>query len=403
MTSQQFLRALGITKRPAMEIGSDEYLSEVARAGIDPAHLSDSDPFGVKLNNALFANEVVARATLSKDFDRLRELVDDLERLGGMPRTPRRIAEIGGAAGVLSLYLAYRNPDATVTVYDHAERPLEIGRKWANDMGLSNLDFRCRSYEQLATAVDEHKNDLVFSYYGLSVDADAGPLQDPAFLSRDLCRVPIEPPLEITAAMTALSRLLTRDGIGVIRGAWREWGTVNLFEALRRVDLGVDWRSTFTRGTIRDNRYITTAGYVFVGHRVPCIARDSWEDARAFFAGGEMDTTEFAFSTGVAESFTALFESGEELLTAGASWETGGAERVRLLQSAGLLLLEHSSTMGLRRAKLLPLTRLTESLRLIDRLITEWLQQRGVTLHRCIANAKLGDLVEFPSLARRIA
>jgi hypothetical protein len=400
ITPHRFLRELGIVKQPILETGSDEYLNEVARAGIDRNAIRNSDPFSAECNDALFANEIVARATLSHDFDRLRELMEDWDKLSGLPKAPRRIAEIGGAAGILSLFLARRHPDAIVTVYDFAERPLAVGRKWANELSIQNVEFLRKSYEEIAAGGGAAENDLVLSYYGFPFETDPASGEQTGFLCRDLCREPIEPPPEMAVASMAISRLLADHGVGVVRGAWRERGAVNLFEALHRAGLGVDWNFSFTGGMIANNIYTTNKGYLFVGRHIPRIARDSWEEARGFFACGELETAKLAFSTGAAESFTALFDNGEQLLSAEASWKTGGTERVRLLYKVGMLLLEHTSTLGMRKVKLESLSGIARLLQLADAVVRGW-RERGADLRQLSASPQLGNLADYASLIRR--
>jgi hypothetical protein len=65
MTPQQFLRELGIAKRPLREKDSEEYWDEVVRAGFKIPEVAEQDYYAPGFNNPLFANEAVARSTLT--------------------------------------------------------------------------------------------------------------------------------------------------------------------------------------------------------------------------------------------------------------------------------------------------------------------------------------------------
>src|SRR5207249_1878703 len=100
---------------------------------------------------------------------------------------------------------------------------------------------------------------------------------------------------------------------------------------------------------IRDNTFRPREGYAFVRRGFPRITADSWEEAQAFFASGELADSKGAYSIGASEAIVGLFLGGRQLMIAQAEWRTGGQERLRLLYKSGLILLEHSSTLGLRR------------------------------------------------------
>jgi hypothetical protein len=112
MTPQQFLRQLGLSKKPTLDPKSDEFLAAIERAGMDPSTGIGQDGFGPVIGNMLFATEEIGRATLSEDFDWYRGQIEDLERLRAIPPNAKRIAEMGSGAGILSLWLAHRHLSA---------------------------------------------------------------------------------------------------------------------------------------------------------------------------------------------------------------------------------------------------------------------------------------------------
>ena len=128
------------------------------------------------------------------------------------------------------------------------------------------------------------------------------------------------------AGVEALAGALRR-GIGAICGAWRELGTIHLFESLRRSELAVDWRYSHSRGRTENKQlYITTSGYVFARRGIGRIGTNAWEDSRGFFASGELDQNNLCFSTGAADPLSELFEGGQQLLLVQVDWREGRHE-----------------------------------------------------------------------------
>lgn len=257
LTPHQFLRDLGLQKRPGLEQGSEEWIAAVRQAGADATVLDEEDGFTAAGSNVLFADERIARVTLSRDFDRYREHLKALREFWNFPAAPRRISEIGGGAGIISLYLAQQYPGALVSVYDWADAPLMIGRKWAEERGVRNIQYQKASYEQLASGAGPvvEPNDVVLLYYGLPLNADP-PAGTEMFSYWEVFeKTGVSPPPDMHFAAAAVSRLLNRDGLGIICGNWTPWGAVHFFDALRKTDLGIDWSRSFVEGEIRKDSF----------------------------------------------------------------------------------------------------------------------------------------------------
>ena len=403
MTPHQFLRELGITKNSALQEGSEEYVAEIRRTGLDPAVAERDGAFSPGAMDLRFANERVARATLSCDFDRLREHMEQLRDASRFPKNPHRIADLGGGVGVVAMFLARQHPQAQVTVYDWSPRSLEIGRKWAGERAIRNIEFRLASYDALAVGPEIAACDAVLLLHGIPLDTKP-PTQEDPFLWGDVCQDGCGKPGEdMRTASQAMARLLSPSGIGIISGGWTEWGALNCFEALHLADLSLDWSLSFTKGRIHDSVYTAKAGYAFVGRHVPRIARNSSEEARAFFACGELDETDLVFSTGITESMARLFNDGQELLCCEATFKTGGMARVRLLYKAGLLLLEDTTTHGARRCCLKSLAGICGLLKKAD-LTCNVHDGPDIRISRFLVDPALDLLVKnYPALARHQA
>lgn len=307
--------------------------------------------FGPAAGDVFFANERVGRSTLSHNYERYLRDLKALVEFWKFPESPRRITDLGGGAGVVPMYLAHRHPAAQVVVYDWAEGPLAMGRRLAEARGINNIEFRKASYDDLATGsvAGVDASDVVLLYYGLPLDAEY-PLGVEPFLDREVFEnAGVSPGAQMRSAATAVARLLADDGIAVICGNWTPWGAATFFDALRQAGLGIDWTRTFLEGDVRDNMFQPRVGYAFVRRDRPNLTMNSWEDAQAFFASGELKDSKAAYSIGASEAIASLFEGGRELMVTEAAWQTGGEERVRLVYRSGLVLLEHTSTMGVRR------------------------------------------------------
>jgi hypothetical protein len=272
---------------------------------------------------------------------------------------------------VIAMFLAQRHPEAHLTVWDWSERALELGRKWAAERKISNIDFRHASYDDLAKeAVPDC--DLVLMLY--AIDLDPGETRPEYFPSQDsyarLLATP--PPGDYLSASRAMFNLLKPGGVGAICGNWTEPGSLWLFESLRRASLTIDWDTSFTKGKVEDNKFITKLGYAFVRKDLEPITRDPVEDTHGFFASGEIDRHKLVYSTGASGALVGLFEEGTVLAEVAGDWISGGSERCRLIHHRGLLLLEHSTTLGFRRTCLTSVASISQQLQKIVHLHNQW-------------------------------
>ena len=104
----RFLKELGIRRGTAEKVFTDEFWRAVRKAGGDPDLLEDG--FGRDAQDVYFITEDIAKLSLSTDHDRLSGHIWDFHELNGFPANPRRVAELGGGTGILSMWLAERHP-----------------------------------------------------------------------------------------------------------------------------------------------------------------------------------------------------------------------------------------------------------------------------------------------------
>ena len=141
MSPKRFLEDLGLSKKPKLKAGSPEYFEQIRVAGFHADDVHDNGGFGPKAGDAFFCTDEVARATLSNDFGRYQDELQQLGELRGVPPKPRRVAEIGAGAGIIALYIAEVNPDAEVTAYDQCGKPLLFAEKLAKSRARRNISF----------------------------------------------------------------------------------------------------------------------------------------------------------------------------------------------------------------------------------------------------------------------
>lgn len=164
-----FLHTLGISHTDQVKEPSywQACRQAIRDAGGKPeAVLSGGDTMGIPVVDMYFMTESIACTFLAADVPRLYQVLEAFETRNIIPESAGRIAEIGGGPGIVSLWLARKHPEIRFTVYDHAPNPLSLGKKWADRLGLTNIDYIRASYKELAENGGNTRQDLVL---GLSV------------------------------------------------------------------------------------------------------------------------------------------------------------------------------------------------------------------------------------------
>ena len=103
-----FLRRIGI--KEAKYAPDDETYYSALDEITDPAIWESGDAESVEWQDAFFANEKIGKWTLSKDYERLIGILNNSRKIQGLPKSPKRIVDIGGGHGVVALWYASKYP-----------------------------------------------------------------------------------------------------------------------------------------------------------------------------------------------------------------------------------------------------------------------------------------------------
>jgi SAM-dependent methyltransferase len=362
---KDFLASLRIERRPKHAVFTNRLWEDIKSKGGDPKTCHQGDGFEPAVGDMYFIDVSIARRVLSEDHERYVKHFKDFTDLKGFPSKPKAIAEIGCGAGIVALWLAHHHPEAHVIGFDWSARALEVARIFAADLKVSNVDFAQTAFEDIADA-PPGKFDLVIAYHAFDMQRGKQ-VEGKVFAFAELSESDLEELSgQMMHAMRAVASLLSDTGVGVICGTWDEVGLVCLFHAIRRAGLGTNWSTTFWNGR-EQCRGGDEKHYIFVRKSIPHIGANAWEDGRALLTCGEYYGRNVELTDKLLESYVALFTPGETLAQVEFRYDFGGAERLRLLKRAGLLLFEHSTTLGFRRGLLHSMASIDEMAQIVLR------------------------------------
>jgi len=192
----------------------------------------------------LFADEQMAMETLGSNFDRLANSIDRIANSTAFNHQAQQVraVELGGGPGLISMYLLACRRYAFCEVIDRALQPLEIGKKWAAELGLANISFRQASYADLhASGTSDF--DFAFAEHALDLGLDSENGLNPL----ELPRSPVVPAMYLQL-VGAMHQILKPNGCGLIgAGTATPSALVALCAALRANQLAIDWRLTLNR------------------------------------------------------------------------------------------------------------------------------------------------------------
>ena len=238
MSPKKFLNRLGIQNR----------------AGVNHAHHSDSgdctsnsfDGMAPDPMNLLFKNETGAQETLGRNFKRLENSMRRLSNAPPFRNGPLgRVAELGGGAGIIGMWIASNNLCESCRIYDHALNPLKIGEKWAITLGLPNVSFQQATYDQIGHSSGTRDCDFVFAEHAIELNSypdvwdgdDESVRQIHAFFLKRYGEL-----------ASAISNLLKPGAIALIgHGIATPWALNLLCQALRAQELVINWQYTSNR------------------------------------------------------------------------------------------------------------------------------------------------------------
>jgi hypothetical protein len=340
----RFLRQLGIKRIPPDQVFPDRFREEAERAGGTPADYDMHGWFAPPIEDDFYVTEAMAKRSLGAGYECFLRTLENLTPEVGFPVAPRRVADLGGGTGVVSLYLAARHPASRIVVYDHWPRQLELGRMWARERRLSNIRYVDATCQQLASRTKPGANDLALCFRGLDLRIarpgtnDILPAVDASFPAHP------RPRADVLEAMAALAGLLSADGVGVIECPWSGLGLVHLFEAIRRAGLGVDWRWTRCYRCPSLIRRGIGRNHVFVRRGMPHLGSDSREDATAYIASARSGRV--LSSVKCSDSPAEWSRDGEPWLTPLPGCPADEEPIWRLTKKGHLLLLESFDARG---------------------------------------------------------
>lgn len=347
---RNFLERLGIKPIKSEKKAESKWnrLIEVCKEnGLDTDRFADISVISPEANEYYFITEEIARNTLSSNYDRYVCHLKSFETLSGFPDNPARIADLGGGCGTVALWLAQKYPKAEVSVYDGSERSLIIGRKWAEDLGLSNIRFIKSLYENIAETSSIEENDLVIMFHGVDMRLEA-PVLNGKFLLSDLYNPATGASnTDLQAVARAFNKLLKPNGVAVFAAGWTEWGLVTFFDEMRRVGINVDWRHTSIKTITKDCWNIAGDHYLFFRKSIPLITDSGLEDARGLIASCKPRQEQLTRES--IESFSILFDGADILAQYVADRGSEGLERIRILKKGGLLFFEDIASTSDKR------------------------------------------------------
>src|ERR1700724_2231454 len=120
---------------------SDEQEEQIRAAGYDlDKILLEQGITAEALHEAMFLNEEIARTTLGTNHERIIASIENYNDTIAMLR-PSKIVDLGGGCGFTCFDAAKTWRDCKFVVCDRSRNPLEIGRVWAERLGLTNVSF----------------------------------------------------------------------------------------------------------------------------------------------------------------------------------------------------------------------------------------------------------------------
>ncbi len=190
--------------------------------------------------NPLFIDEQLAIETLGSNFDRL---ANSMERVGLSPVFKKgkveRVCDLGGGTGIVGMWLTKNSKCDLCDVVDHAEKPLAVGRIWAESCGFQRITFTNTSYAAL-TVSGRHDFDFVFAEHG--VDLGYIP-EDSDQAGRPNGESEIQFVNRYRELVGAFSSLLRGNGVGLIGGGSCTHDSLLLLcAALRERGMIIDWK-----------------------------------------------------------------------------------------------------------------------------------------------------------------
>lgn len=236
---------------------SDEQEEQIRAAGYDlDKILLEQGITAEALHEAMFLNEEIARTTLGTNYERIIASIENYNDTIAILR-PSKIVDLGGGCGFTCFDAAKTWRDCKFVVCDRSSNPLEIGRVWAERLGLTNVSFRRLDFKTSnLEAILGSDNDLVIFEFVFNVGFECDEESDVI--------------AQISPGMRSAARLLSGTGKVCVRfGEFSEHGVSGLVRSAYRTRLFVHSISA------------SETGFTFVFGKEPS---SNSEDAEVFCA-----------------------------------------------------------------------------------------------------------------------
>lgn len=323
---------------------------DIRDAGGNPEKtLADSNPMSRAIVNMYFMTRKIACKFLTADIPRLHHTLETIENMDLIPSSASNIAEIGGGPGIVSLWLAKKNPGIKFTVYDYAENPLKIGKKWARDLGIKNISYERKSYNKLSTEKIREKFDLVIA---LSIiDLKIEQADNKAHLSIiENGDYKEDKKLEMLQDFAeAVANMLKPGGISYFsQGNFNDLGLFNLFKSFRENKLGMDWEKTRALVEGEGPSFSFKEIHIFTQKNLPSVFKNAIEDTQTFLFRGTINNFDKKTILGYSdfETYLDLLSSGTKLVEINAERDDQIVEKYLIYVKSGMLGFFSSNSKG---------------------------------------------------------
>lgn len=287
----------------------------------------------------------LARQAVAQDFERLCNAAGMLSTVE-LPPNPR-ILDLGGDIGQLAFWMARHWPSCSVTVVDPVGA--NLGRQWAAEIGIDNVDFVEGTYHDLQDFNEGEFDLIVLSAVLTSTLGEEFPTQVTGlsrndFLASSTVRSIIN---DLTEASLVMSRILKRQGIIAWIECWSDARLLIVGHAFDAASFTIDWNQSALEQQDEHAKVIWSL-------LVLSQSADPIPDATlSAITYTRMSRKPLRFVGGAAESIRDVFADVEPLWLFEAEYiESGEVLRIEILQREGLLLYYKTTEQGHREAEM---------------------------------------------------
>lgn len=330
----------------------EDLWQRIREKGVDPDEILNAfHPMSPEVSDLYFMDEDIGLRFLSADIERFKMILMNIETHEGFAASPKRIIDIGGGPGIISLWLAAKFKDSECIVYDISERALNIGRLLAQRLEINNIDFRKASYLELSKMKNPEKGDLVLGlsalFLKISPEKESDHFSAETASNSFTCQA-----REMTSDfIKACSNLVQENGMVYFsQGAFNDLGLLALFSALRTKRLGIDWQLTKVSGKGSGAGFSFNEIHIFAKPGLPSIFKNAREDLRTFLYSGKNlpDSAPEFLGHADYEAWLGLLSDGVKISEIITKKDDQTFEKFILLCKSGILGFFSASSTGRR-------------------------------------------------------